>query len=495
MSIYGTLGIGRMGLLSQERAIQTSSNNIANVNTPGYTRQRAVFRSVASSFLPDGFPTGGGVEVSTVQRIVDATVDAQLRNELQGLAFDTEREAGLARVEGIFEELGGTGINSALSSFFGSLNDLANDAGNSTAREALVQNAQTLVDLIRNADSRLSQMQIDADDVLTRASTEVNDIASGIARLNVQIFSKEAGTDVDASALRDSRDQLLKELADKIDFTTFEKPNGQIAVFVAGGFTLVDEEMAAVLSTQPSTSDPTKSDVFMNIGGTLSGPITAGISAGQMGAAVDLRDTTVTSYREDLDEFAFTLARRVNDVHLVGFGLDDNTARRLFVDSSQAATTAGVDLSAVAGTATVIGLNTGIVANPRHVAAGTVSVSGAGAAASDGRNARAMLAVELANTAFYATGDAPGTPTGNTASLGDFFDSLSGRLGSEIQSTRRGLAQAEIIAAELENRRGAISGVSIDEEVANLIRFERAYQASARIIQTADELLGFLMQI
>ncbi len=506
MSIFGTLGVGRLGLLAQQRAIQTTSNNIANVNTPGYTRQRAVFTAVNPSYLPEGLPVGGGVEVGSVERVANAMIDQQLQQERSAQGFDTSREAGLMRIEGIFPELDGMGIDAALDDLFTKFSELANAPSDPTARQALLESARTVVSLIQDADRRLAVIGQDANTEIEQNVLDINDIARHIAELNRAIFAKEGeGTGAVASSLRDERGQLLEQLAERIDFTSFERDDGQIAVFVGGGFFLVDSEQAAQLETLPSASDPTKLDIFQNVNGQRNGPITSRISSGTLAAALDLRDSSVPSYRDELDALAFSLATRVNAVHYPqpapalpagAFGLVDDQQRRFFVDGIAAAVPEGADLAQVQGAASRLAIHADILTDPRNVAAGAESLGvGLGAAASDGRSATAIANLAVTASAMYQVGDVPGTPTGASATLGGFFGATTGRLGAELQSTRRSLRQEDVIIAQLEERRGAISGVSIDEEMANLIRFERAYQASARVIQSADELLSFLMNI
>lgn len=513
MSILAAFNSARSSLLAQSRALSVTSNNIGNVNTPGYTRVRPIFLPISATSA--GVPVGGGASVDSIQRVVDATLDLQLQRERQQLAYDEHIEQGLSGIEGIFEELGGTGISASLSALFSSLGDLASDSANSTVRESVLQSAQTLIGLIHDADRRLAARAIDANNQLAQSVNEVNTIAANIAQLNEQIFRIGTGAAGDvASSLQDRRAGLLQDLAEHIDFMFFERPDGQISVFLGGGAILVDSETAAQLELQPGAAgNPVFFDVFHNLDGSVGGPITDTINGGAMGAAISLRDNQIQFYRDSLDEFAFTLARRINDEHFGSlpapppgdaFGLVDSQSRRFFVDGTQAATPEGADFPLIGGAAARISIHTDILADTRHIAAGAVSVGGAGAAAGDNQNALEMAAIELANSSFFqinrdpATGleIAPGiVPTATSHTLGSFFDSVSGKLGAELLGSRRALAQGELVVAELEQRRAAVSGVSLDEEVANLIRFERAYQASARVIQDIDELLGFLMEL
>jgi flagellar hook-associated protein 1 FlgK len=499
LSIFGILNTSKTAVLAHQRAISTTANNIANVNTPGYTRQRANFSAISPTYTPDGIPAGGGTELATVERVVDQSIDNQLQRERQELAYDEGLEAGLSKVEGIFEELGGNGITAALSEFFGALNDLANDPSSSTVRETVVQSASTLVTLIQDSDRRLAQAQTDANNQIKRDVVEISSIAADIADVNDRIFEQELNEKTTASSLRDRRSELLRDLGQKIDYTSSERADGTVQVFVAGGFLLVDGQTAASLQTTTDQSGGALSNAsFVHVqqvlGGSVAGPITTRVTGGEIGAAIALRDDRILHYRQELDEFAYTLASRVNAVHLAGRGLDDASARNLFTDPSLGGGNVPGDvLASVAGSASAISVNPGIVANARHLAAGTPA-SGA-ASAGDNSNALLLAQIETASSAFYQTGDTPGSPSGSTSTVGDFFDAVSGELGSELQSARRAVAQEELIVAELETRRGAVSGVSIDEEVTNLVAFEKAYQASARVLSTVDRLLELLLNL
>ncbi len=513
MSILSAFNTARSSLLAQSRALSVASNNVGNVNTPGYTRLRPIFETIPGS--SGGLSVGGGASIESIQRVVDATIDLQLQRERQELSYDAEIERGLTSIEGIFEELGGTGISGALSEFFASLGDLANNPANSTVRESVLQAAKNLTSLIHDADRRLDQRQIDANNQLQQSVTEVNAITADLAELNGQIFRVESsGSGAEASALRDRRAALLADLAEHVGFTFFERPDGQISVFVGGGAVLVDDDVSAQLLVQPGAAgNPVFFDIFHDLGGSVGGPITARILGGKMGAAIDLRDNRIQSYRDSLDEFTFTLARRINDEHFGplpapppgdAFGLVDNQSRRFFIDGAQAVTPEGSDFTLIGGAAAAIAIHADILANIRHIAAGAVSIGGAGAATGDNQNALDLAAAELNGSAFFQLARDPVTgleippgivPGGNAQTLGGFSSSISGRLGSELQSSRRALAQEELVVAELEQRRASISGVSLDEEIANLIRFERAYQASARIIQETNTLIGFLIDM
>jgi flagellar hook-associated protein 1 FlgK len=351
---------------------------------------------------------------------------------------------------------------------------------------------------LNDADRRLAQIATDENAKVEQLVTEVNQLGSEIAEVNNRIFLLEA-EEQSASSLRDRRGQLLEQLAEKIDFTSFERDDGTLAVFVGGGFFLVDAESSAPLAVRPGAG-PSGAffDVYHDVDGNVSGPITGRITGGELGAVLDLRDDRVPQYRAELDAFAYTVYDRVNDVHMAGRGLIDDQARRFFVDASGAQTTAGADFAAIPGVAGLIAVHQDLLADANHLAAGTPA---AGAALpGDNRNALALVAVETtASPVYQITGAVPdvagGAPSGPSRTVGGAYGALLGGLGAEIQGSARREQQAELMLAELEQRRGELSGVSLDEEVANLIRFEKGYQAAARIISTIDDMMERLLSI
>ena len=398
MSIFGLLNIGKEGLLANQRAINTTANNIANVNTPSYTRQRTVFTPTAPAFSPAGRPLAGGVSILEVQRVANTALDAQVLREREALAFDEQRELGLARLEGIFEELGGTGITSALGEFFKAVQDLSLNPAGTVERQAMVETATTMTERIRATDARAHQVQVDANSSLRQLVSEINELADRVASLNSQIFRAER-SGASASSLRDARNEALSQLGDNIDFSFFERDDGQIAVFVGGGFLLVDSGQAGSLElqTRGTGDDPDFFDVYQRMGGAVAGPITSLITGGKIGAELELRDTTVPAIRDDLDEFAFTLSYRFNLAHDDGYGLVDATQRDFFTD-----------LTVVDGAASQIAVDPAMITQPRHIAAAATLDAGLGAGApGDNENALVLAALETQSVVMFQIGDTP----------------------------------------------------------------------------------------
>jgi len=499
MSLLDATNAARTGVLAHQRALQTTGQNIANINTEGYSRRRPIFTPIASVFEADGIPKGGGTRILRVERIVDQSIQSQLERERSTKSYNETVEVGVERIEGILGELGGTGLNDSLDQFFGALNDLADGPSDFATRETVVLFGQNLVSQIQTADIRLQQLETDTNDDITRTVEEVNEITRELASLNRGIRDQEFGT-TSSSELRDRRSILLEELGERIDFTAFERDDGSLAVFIGGGALLLDGDARADLTTstvQPTAlAQPTFVNIFTDLNGRVTGPITQNVTGGRIGALLNLRDTRIQNYRQDLDEFAFTLADRVNTVHLLGRGTLDANARNFFVDrnTAVAGTPPGTALAQVAGAASAIGVNADLLSDPRNVATGRPA---AGAAAQgDNTNALALAAVQSQASAFFQVGDpAAGPATGQVLSLNQFLASRAGALGAELRGLQTRISSGELAIQELEDRRSSISGVNLDEEVSNLVRFQRGFEASARVLQTIDELLQQLLSI
>jgi flagellar hook-associated protein 1 len=499
MSIFGTLHIGKQAALVHQQALQVTSRNIANANTEGYTRQRAILEPEASVSQLRGFSSGGGVTLDQVQRVVDERTEAQILQERQGLGWQRELHAGLLRAEGALDELADAGLAQGLSRFFAALGDVANQPGDTAARESAVRSLDALTGQIRGASRKLAEIQFDSNQQVGTSVSQINELVRNIAELNEEIVRHEFASDSGFSELRDQRGVLLQELSDQLDFNSFEREDGTVVIVLGDGLSLVDGSAFAQLEAsteQPvALGDPTFTNVFHVANGSRSGPVTQHIRGGVLGGAIALRDGRIPFYRQQLDSFAFSFASAVNTVHLAGRGLEDATARNLLIDPSQAGPNPpGATFAAVLGAADRISVNPLIAANARHLAAGQPA---AGAAQpGDNTNALALAALREQPVTFFPVGDPIlGPASGTTQTLPSFFSTVSGQLGAELRSSTRATEQLELVLQELQDRRAEISGVSIDEEVTNLLRYQRGFEAAVRVITTADRMLEALLAI
>ena len=237
--LFGLLSIGAGALLSQQRAISVTGNNIANVNTPGYSRQRLNMETNLPVDSPVGL-VGFGVQTTTVERVYDRFLGVQVNNESANLGRWEAQKGSLERVEVVFDESGGYGLNQALSDFWNSWQDLSMNPSGTVERSVVAAKSQALADTIRQKYADLEQSQADIDAAVRSGIEDINRLTAEIADLNRKIASTESGGTVNANDYRDSRDLALKQLSEIIGINSFEDSDGQVVVSVGSGRTLVE---------------------------------------------------------------------------------------------------------------------------------------------------------------------------------------------------------------------------------------------------------------
>ncbi len=490
--LFDALGTATRGLQVVQRGLATAGHNIANAETPGYTRQRAVLQSAPAQ--PDATGTiGSGVEQVTIERIIDRFVGLRLISETSRRA-SLETESTIYReVETLVNDQLANGLTSKFTSFFDSLDDLSNAAepGQTVARGQVLAAAETLVDTVRRYDTQLRGLQRDADRGMTALLPEVNSITSEIARLNGEIAEAEAIAP--ANDLRDQRDRLVLDLAEKIEIVSSEDQDGMASIRIAGGITLVSKRIASELvavvdPANLNAFDPTFSQVYYRGAGSFF-DVTSSLKGGELGGLIEARDGIVAGAIRDLDAVVFTLSESFNSVHRGGLGLNDGAAHDFFTDLTGQAT---VDDSA---------RNFGIAADIDpdqggslgNIAAGAVPnplTGGPEAAPGDTDWVEELKNLRTLRVTNYLAGDASGSPTGSSNSVSGGLINMIGEIGQNARSTSRALEQQEAVLSSLQDRRDSVSGVSIDEEVANLVQLQANFQANARVVSTVN----FLMQ-
>jgi flagellar hook-associated protein 1 FlgK len=488
--IFGALDISTRGLLVTKRALNVTAHNIANANTPGYSRQRQVVEASAPITAANGH-IGTGVRQQTIQRITDEFIERQLILERSSLGSLDAQGRALAQIDAVLNEQQNEGLTGSLSEFYRSLSDLASatDSGARTERASVIATANALVTTIHRADSRLRDLQRATDRTVVGLLPEINQLAARIAELNVEIVRESAVAP--ANDLLDQRDQLVRELSEKIEVSTFEVRDGSLVVMIASGIPLVDGARSATLEERPDTSnpfDPTYSRIFFTDGANDL-EVTGDIGGGELGGLLRARDTIVADAIRGLDTVAYNLANTINEQHRQGYGLGDAVGGRDFFAQpatiEDAARTLALD-AAVAGAGGA----------DRIAAAGNP-----GGAPNDNENALLLAGLEHKTADAYAIGDAlpapplPGAPSVRKITVIDLAASMLSGIGQEARSVEQSRSQQVLIVESLENRRDEVSGVSIDEEVSDLVRLQAAFQANARVVAAVNQLLEGLVSI
>ncbi len=459
-NIIGLLDLGRSALLTHQRAIHTTGHNIANVNTPGYTRQRV---NLAASAPMDSSPgqMGNGVVATEVQRIYDRYVTGQINSEQQELGRWEAQRNGMERVELSFDETVGFSLNLAMSEFWNAWQDLSNNPAGHTERVALVSKGDALTTAFNQISIDLQQQQRDLDNSIQVAVGEINSLAAEIAQLNRRISEVEIGGQ-SANDLRDSRDALVRQLADFIDVNASENAQGGITVSLADGRPLVEGSHAWGLATQPNAAGHL--DILWTDSSGTAADITGSIRGGKLKGWLEVRDAAIPDYLSRLDALAGGIITEVNTLHAGGYGLNGTTGDALFSGT----------------TAADIDIDSAIRTDPNRIAAATTALGVPG----DNTNAIAIAGLQFA-----------AVMGGGTATYDDYYRSLVTDVGNQSRAAAGYAQHQSLMVSSLENYRESISGVSLDEEMLNLIKFQHAYDAAAKLVSTVDEMIETVMNM
>ncbi len=543
-SLNGILDIASTGLNASQEALNVTSHNISNVNTPGYTRQRATLDAKDPVSFGGHF-FGTGVAVSGVERVFDRFITLQLNDARSGLSAETSRGGVLQDLEGILNDLGGTGISKPLDDFFNAFDELSSDPTSRPARQAILSNGTVLSDTFKNMDNRIRRGINNVNNEISGVVKEINGISAEVAALNKQI----QGLDLNGASsndLKDKREVLLGRLADKIGISTIENSSGAVDVVTEGGFSLVSSNTSSSLSVSVNGDNNLLSDVTYN-GSKLTNKISSGSLKGFIDGRADL-----TSALDTLNRLSASVIKEVNVQHRAGYGLDSSTGQDFFtpthVDTAKLSQNTGgalisggsvTDPSALTlddyevrfsspSNYVVVNLNTkALTASGAYTSGSAINFDGisltitnspSGPVAGDAfsvsttKSAAMNMTVSLTDTAAVAaSATLAGLPGDNTNSLAlsalrdkaalqgstftAFYQGLVSEVGTKTNETDNNISVREAVKAQLETQRASVSGVSIDEETVNMIKLQKAFQASAKLLTTVNDMFSSLLNI
>ena len=458
------LEIGRRALQAQQAALNTVSHNIANANTPGFSRRRANLES-ATSGIQGGI--GNGVDVGSITRERSRFLDAQVRVEQQVLGrwqsverslrgieaiFNEPAGAGSSETGTVFNEPSGVGLSGSLSRFWNAWQDLANVPESGAARAAVRQEGIFLTTTLHQYQTRLQDMRLELDNEVMAEVAEINEIIGQLAALNAQIPQARFNGG-SAADLEDHRDQLLDQLSLKVDIGLTEKEDGQISVLI-GGHNLVEREKPVYLRIrQMASNGATAARVSFSDDGSL-----AVISEGRLRGLTEARDDIVPELLDRLDELAFSMVEEVNLVHRTGFGKDGSKEIDFFDPDKISASNIAVDEA--------------ILKDLDNIAA---SADG-----NSGDNGIALAVAGLRNRKIVS---------GDSNTIEEFYNTFLGEIGSRSKEAQTMAENHRLFAEQIDSRRQGLQGVSLNEEAAQLILLQRAYQAAARTVSVIDDLM------
>ncbi|MFQ5705971.1 MAG: flagellar hook-associated protein FlgK [bacterium] len=449
--------IGRKALSAHQSAMNTAGHNIANVNTKGYSRQRVNLTASRPQFTPRGI-FGSGVDIESVERVRNKFIDQQLSQERPSVGQYEFLTDSLQSVEDVFNEPSEFGLNRAMEDFFNAFQDLANDPESASARVVLKNKALTLASGFNRVQRQLSDLNKQLNQELQVKVDEMNRLGSEIAELNKKIASFELGGS-EASDFRDQRDLLIDQLAKLINIKTNENEAGVLSVTAGSRFLVVDTRVQK-FALQTSSEDSTGPQVVSESGGQV-----VDIASGSLKGLLQARDEYIPDYLSRLDLLAQIVASEVNTRHRSGYNLAGETNVNFFNDGITGAADFAV---------------TEEISNRPEL------IATASEPNKPGDNSTALAIAGLQNDSLMQDG---------TASLSDFYNGLLTDVGSQKQEASKFKENFSLFVEKLEANRESISGVSLDEEMTNLITSQHAFTAAARFIATVDEMTQTILDM
>ncbi len=448
MSLSGSLFTAVNALDVEQGALQVTSNNIANANTPGYSREVANLEA-APAVTYGNIQYGTGVELAGVQGIRDNVLQLRLNQETQTEGKLNTFVNGMNQVQTVFNETAGSGLQSLISQFFDAFQTLSSDPTNTGDRQAVIADGQDLASGFNQTAQALVTQGQSADQGVTDTVQQINTLTTQIAQLNQQIFNASTGG-VTPNSLIDQRSQLINQLSGDVDLQTINAGSNSITLTTSAGTALVAGNQSFALSTQ---TNPTTG--YQNVYAQGS-DITSTITSGNLGGYLQMRDTEVPGLQSSLDTLAAGIASAVNTQSAAGYDGNGNAGVNFFKP-----------LSGTAGAA----LNLSVaITNPSQVAASSDGTPG------DNGNATALANLQNQNI------------TGGETPI-NYYAGIVAKVGNDAANASSSLSGEQALIQQLQDQQNSVSGVSLNEEGANLVLFENAYNAAARVATTVEGLM------
>ncbi|WP_435218611.1 flagellar hook-associated protein FlgK [Luminiphilus sp. nBUS_07] len=549
-----TLGIGTTALSALQRAISTTGQNIANVNTDGYSRQSVTFSARPAQDIGAGY-LGSGVQVTSIDRAYSQFMANDVQQRTASSGYYSLYANAAERVDSMLGDPS-TSITQAMDSFFASAEAVANSPTSLPERQVMLSNAETLVQRFDYIVGRVDDVTKEMNSQIAGAVSEINQLAGGIATLNEEIAKVSGRTGGLPNDLLDQRDALIVQLSSLVDTKTVAQDDGSLNVFIGRGQPLVTGTVAETLATQTDPDLGSTSIVTLSAFVAGSSDVSDFLTGGKLGAALTVTDEVINPTRRELNLLAVGFAETVNAIQEGGDDLQGVNGTALFTKTEGVVKTApSVDDStansgnaAVTFTVTDAKLLTGdsyrvdytaTGVNLRNLTTDAVTTLGASPATVDGVQitytaqvatggaganqgdafivdpvfqASRFLEVKIddpAKIAAASNGGAAGNNSnmlamielrdqsllkGSTATYGEVYNNL---LSDVAVRTQRAQSSAETETALLGSaldRQSSLQGVNLDEEAANLVRYQQAYQAAAQIVAVANEVFDTLLR-
>jgi flagellar hook-associated protein 1 FlgK len=465
------LNMGARSLAAQQTGVEVTGHNIANANNAAYSRQRV--KMATSLDVPTSIgQEGTGVDATEIQRVRDTLLDAQIQVETSVTGSLNTQQSALQQAEAALGQsldstsksnaASGTdatgsehGLGDALSSFFSELQNLANDPSSLTQRQSLMMQASSLATRFNQVDSQLGAVQDGLDQKLDSDVTQANQLLKDIADLNQQI-SQATLSSRNPNDLMDTRQSKIEELSGLIKVDVAQGDNNSVTISTGGVALVSGSEVSDTIETNQDSGQ------FLQIRAKTS-QTALSPAGGSIEGAIAVRDGAIQNARTGVNALATSLIQSINSIHSTGYSLNNSTGADFFKGTSAAD----------------IAVNSDLLNNPSLVQA-----SGASGATSDNQTVLAMA--QVANTAISDLND---------QTLSQHYSAVTTALGKAASLVNSQIDDQKIVTNMLTQQRNATSGVSMDEEMTSLLTYQKAYQASAKIVSTVDQMLSTVIDM
>lgn len=464
MGLFSIIDHSSRALQTASAGVSVASNNVSNANTPGYAREILSMDARGSS-MNRGLLLGQGVDPQTVLSSYDRYSQASVFGRMGTHSYEGGRSAAFQSIETSFIDGDAGGLSQALDGLFQAFSALESSPEEPAARQAVLAAGNLLSQLMNRAADDLAQRQTDADSQVGGKVDTINTLAEELAALNAQIVELEAGGQ-GAHDLRARRTAAVEELSQLGPVRVQERADGSTTVLFANHSLVVGGSSRGLSVVE----DPVTglNQVHINMGGS-SADITATLGSGTLGASVQMRDVTITGLQTQLDELAYGIATEVNALHSTGFGLDGLGGRDFFAPPAVAD-----------GAAAALTLDVAVATDPDAVAAAST------AAGAPGDNSNATAIAALANGL---------TMSSSSQTFHQYWGGVISGLGHDASAAYSSFNRAGLELSAAMDMRDSVAGVSLEEEALDLLRFQDAYKAATRVMQTANEMLDELLNL
>lgn len=469
LGLLGTLNLAARSLQAQMTGMEVTGQNLANVNTAGYSRQMVNLATTSDISTAVG-PEGTGVQVASIQQAVSDLLNSQIQNQNSASGYWNGQQSALQSAQdGLNEYLNGasstsstnaassssTGLASQLSGLFDAFQGVATSPTSTAARQTLVSQAQTLSTTFNQVSKQLGSLNTSLNSTVSDSVDSANKLLSDIASLNKQIATAEFSGG-SANDLRDAREQDLENLGSLVNFSTSTETNGAVDVSIGGQTLVSGYQVADTLQTYTGGNG----NLYVQ---TATGGVPLTLSGGSLGGTIAARDGSLANLQTSVDTLASTLITQVNSIYSGGYSMTGTTGANFF-NGTNAAT---------------ITVNPSLTNNPSLIQA-------SGSATATGDNSVALQLAQLAGSNQTALG-------GQT--FISSYTQMIGNLGNDLQTANNQVASQKSVAQMLTTQRSSVSGVSVDEEMTNMMTFQRAYEASSEVVKTVDEMIQTTLQM